>query len=291
MKKLATLLAAAWAAGTCPALAQDSGAPDDDPVAAEGDEESVFDGDWLALGVGAGYAPGYDGSDNYVLYPQPLIAGSLGGIGISPRSGGAALDLLDGTKQGRISFSFGPVARLRSNRANQVKDPVVLAAGELDKAFEIGPSGGVTLDRLFHDYDRISLGVDVRWDVAGAHRGMVVDPGVSYFTPLSRGMALGLSAGAVWVDRGYADYYYSVSPTQSAASGLPQFTAGSGWDKAGGNVALGIDLDGSFENGGFAIGLGGGYSRMLGDAKRTPYTSLRGDADQWSAVAGIGYIF
>jgi outer membrane scaffolding protein for murein synthesis (MipA/OmpV family) len=35
----------------------------------------------------------------------------------------------------------------------------------------------------------------------------------------------------------------------------------------------------------------GGYSRMLGDAKRSPYTSIRGSADQWFAAVGIGYTF
>lgn len=82
-----------------------------------------------------------------------------------------------------------------------------------------------------------------------------------------------------------------MNPAQSAASGLPQFVADSGWHKVGGNVALGFDLDGDFGNGGFVVALLGGYTRMLGDAKRTPYTALRGDADQWSAAAGIGYVF
>jgi outer membrane scaffolding protein for murein synthesis (MipA/OmpV family) len=95
----------------------------------------------------------------------------------------------------------------------------------------------------------------------------------------------------VWADRHYADYYYSVRPAQSAASGLPLFHADSGWHKAGVDAALGFDLDGDFRNGGFAIGIAGGYTRMLGDAARTPYTSLRGDADQWFGAVGIGYIF
>lgn len=289
MKLAAAFLAAAVSVVcACPALAQDSAVGPPDP--GSGEEDSVFDGDWLAVGAGIGYSPSYDGSDDYVIFPLPVIAGSLGGIGISPRVGGVALDLLDGS-DGRVTFSFGPAAVLRSSRSSRIEDSVVRAAGKLDRAFEIGPAAGVTLNRVLHEYDSISLGLDVRWDVAGAHGGMVVDPGISYFTPLSRGIAVGLSAGAVWVDRDYADYYYSVSPAQSAASGLPGFVADSGWDKASANLALGFDLDGNFENGGFAVGLGGGYTRMLGDAKRTPYTSLRGDADQWFAGAGVGYIF
>ena len=291
MKRFAVLAAAVAAACPVGAFAQEASEPIVVPVDQVPAQETVFDGDWLALGGGVGYSASYDGSDDYVFYPIPAVAGSLGGIGISPRSGGVALDLLDGVEQGKVSFSFGPMARLRSNRSSQIKDPVVRAAGELDTALEIGPSAGVTVNGIFSSYDRVSLGLDVRWDVSGAHRGMIVDPGISYFTPVSRGVVVGASVGAVWVDDDYADYYYSVSPAQSAASGLPLFSADSGWHKAGASGALGFDLDGNFANGGFAIGLLGGYSRMLEDAKRTPYTSLRGDADQWFAVAGLGYIF
>lgn len=292
---LAALGAACGAAG---AQAQEAG--DAAPVIGQGDavpapdtgspEKTVFDGDWLAVGVGVGYSPGYDGSNDYVAYPLPAIAGSLGGIGIRPRAGGVSLDVLDAAS-GKLTFSLGPAARIRTNRHSQIKDPVVRAAGKLDRAFEIGPSAGVTIHGLLNDYDRLSFGVDALWDVAGAHNGMVVNPGVSYFTPFSPGVVAGVSAGAVWADRHYADYYYSVSPAQSAASGLPLFHADSGWHKAGVNAALGFDLDGDFRNGGFAIGLAGGYTRMLGDGARTPYTSVRGNANQWFGAVGIGYIF
>lgn len=287
MKLNIFLAVAISTSGMLPAYAQDAKPPEE---AADRKEESVFDGDWLAVGLGAGYLPSYDGSDDYVVYPLPVVSGSLGGIGISPRAGGAAFDLFAGS-DARVTFAFGPVARLRSNRVSQIEDPVVGAAGELANAFEVGPAAGVTVNRILHDYDWVTLGADLRWDVAGAHGGMAVEPAISYVTPLSRGLLVALTAQAEWVDGDFSEYYYSVSSAQSAASGLPLFAADSGWHKAGANAAVGIDLDGNFENGGFVIGLGGGYTRMLGDAKRTPYTSLRGDADQWFAAAGIGYIF
>ena len=54
---------------------------------------------------------------------------------------------------------------------------------------------------------------------------------------------------------------------------------------------IGIDFDGDLTNGGLAAVLVGGYSRMLGDAKRSPFTSIRGSADQWFAAVGLGYTF
>ena len=104
-------------------------------------------------------------------------------------------------------------------------------------------------------------------------------------------MAASLSLSAEHADDDFADYYYSVSPTQSAASGLPQFAADSGWTKAGATMLLAFDFDGDLTNGGLSAVLIGGHSRMLGDAKQTPYTSIRGSTGQWFGALGVGYTF
>lgn len=281
-----TLLAAggALAVLACPALAQESEGP---PPA---EQTTVYDGDWVTVGAGAVHAPSYDGSDDYVIFPVPMVMGQIGPVGISPRGGGVALDFIPDPEEG-VAFDLGLAVGLNSNRADKIEDPVVEAAGELDRAVEIGPSAGISIPGVLNPYDSLSFNLDARWDVAGAHEGMVMNPGVSYFTPLSRGMAGALALSAEYVDDSYADYYYSVSPAQSAASGLPLYQAEGGFTKAGATALLAVDLDGNLANGGIALFGVGGYSRMLGDAKRTPYTSLRGDADQFFAALGVGYTF
>lgn len=269
----------------CPALAQES-----ESAPPPSEQTTVYDGDWVTVGAGAVYAPSYDGSDDYVLFPVPMVIGQIGPVGISPRGGGVALDFIPDPDEG-VAFDLGVAIGLNSNRADKIKDPVVEAAGELDRAVEIGPSAGVSIPGVLNPYDSLSFNLDARWDVAGAHEGMVMSPGISYFTPLSRGMAAALAVSAEYVDDSYADYYYSVSPAQSAASGLPLYQAEGGFTKAGATALLGVDLDGNLANGGLALFGVGGYSRMLGDAKRTPYTSLRGDADQFFAALGVGYTF
>src|SRR5688572_942103 len=81
-----------------PAFAQDN------PPAASG--ESVFDGDYLSVGIGGAYGPSYDGSDDYVLYPAALLQGSLGGVGISSRGAGVALDFIRAPESG-VDFDLG----------------------------------------------------------------------------------------------------------------------------------------------------------------------------------------
>jgi outer membrane scaffolding protein for murein synthesis (MipA/OmpV family) len=270
-----------------PAMAQDVDAPAaSDPDAGE----SVFDGDYLTIGVGGAFVPSYDGSDDYVLTPLPLIQGSIGGIGISPRAGGLALDFIPDRGDG-AHLTLGANARVRFNRANQVKDEVVELLPELDTAIEVGPSAGVSFSGVLNPYDSLSMTVDVRWDVAGAHNGMVVDPSLSYTTPLSTGMAAILSVGGEWADDDFMDYYYSVDAGAAAITGLDQFEAGGGFKSLGAQLLLGWDLDNDLRNGGLALFLVGGYSKLLGDAADTPFTAERGSADQWLGGAGIAYTF
>lgn len=253
--------------------------------------ESVFDGDYLSVGVGGAYGPSYDGSDDMVLYPAALVQGSLGGIGISSRGAGVALDFIRAPESG-VDFDLGVTGQLRTSRSRQIEDPVVASLGKLDEALEIGPTVGISIPKVLNPYDSLSFSLDASWDIAGAHGGMVIEPSINYFTPLSRGIAASLSLTAEHGDSDFMDYYYSVTPAQAAASGLPAFDPdGGGWTKAGGNLLLGFDLDGNLENGGLAIVVAGSYMRMLEDAKRSPFTSVRGSADQWTGALGIGYTF
>lgn len=281
MRTTISLAAMLIAAFPVVAMAQDAVAP----------EESVFDGDHFTIGVAAIYGPSYDGSDDYVISPVPVVQGNLKGITITPRPGGVALDLIPDAKDTAIGFSLGPVATLSRNRASQIEDPVVRAAGKLDAAIELGANGGVTFYKLLHGYDSLTVSADVKWDVAGAHSGRTISPAVSYFTPLSKAALVTLSASMKHVDDDFARYYYSVSPAQSTASGLPRFDAKGGWESWSLGLLGGYDLNGNALDGGFAVFALANYSRLMNDAKATPYTSLRGDSDQWTLGLGLGYTF
>jgi outer membrane scaffolding protein for murein synthesis (MipA/OmpV family) len=200
-----------------------------------------------------------------VVFPAALVQGSLGGIDFTSRGAGVALDFIPDPAKG-VGFDLGVSGQLRGNRARQIKDPVVESLGELDYAIEVGPTVGLSVAQLFNPYDSLGVNLDVTWDINGAHGGMVTEPSLSYFTPLSRGIAASLSLSAEHGDGAFMDYYYSVTPAQALASGLPAFDAdGGGWTKAGGNLLLGFDLDGNLENGGLAL-VGG--RRLHADARR-----------------------
>ncbi len=254
----------------------------------------VFDETWATIGIGAGLVPSYSGSDDYRVFPLPLIVGRVGGVGISPNGPGFNLDLLSqGPTRGpaKTTFSLGPSFRFRNDRADQIEDEVVELAGELETAIEVGINGGVSIPGVFSPRDRVSISTQVRWDILSAHDGMLIEPSVGYFTPIGRGAALQLSANASFVDDDFADYYYSVSPEQSAATGLAQFTADGGLNSVGTIAILTVDLDGNALNGGLNIYGIAGYSRLVGDAADTPFTSERGSANQFIGGLGVGYTF
>lgn len=283
MKAKLYLAGLAALCSAAPGLAQQDDPGEGGSKAYEG---SVFDGDWLSIGGGVVYGPSYRGSDDYVVSPLPIVQGSLGGVGINPRPGGLALDFVPDA-DGDVAFSAGIAAKLNRNRASQIEDPVVLGYGKLDTAFEVGPSIGASLPAVLNPYDSLSFNLDTLWDVAGAHRGMTVTPSLTYFTPVSRGAALSFALSATHVDDDYADYYYSVA----AGGPLATYQASGGFESAGVNLLGAVDLDGDLADGGFAIIVLGGYSRMLGDARRSPFTAVRGDADQWMGALGLGYTF
>ncbi len=253
--------------------------------------KSVFDGDYVTLGAGLAIGPSYDGSDNYDISPLPVILGSVAGIDFEPRGPGLALDVIPDKNGAKVDLILGPVGRARFDRNSGIRDDVVRDLGELDVAVELGAVGGVKVNRVFNAFDSLTAEIDLRWDVAGAHRGRVVSPSLTYFRPINRGMAASLTISADHVDDDYADYYFSISPAGSAASGLPGFNATGGWKNVGIAAFGAIDLDGNAMNGGFSVILIGSYSRLLGDPKRSPVTSIRGDADQFFGVVGIGYTF
>ena len=289
LKTIASTLALAGAFLATPLFAQ---ATDAESAKADAPDRGIFQGDWLTLGVGAGYGPSYDGSDDYVIFPAPIAQGSIGGIEFGARGPGLYADLIaDSNSDSNVKFLAGPLVRVRLDRNSKIKDPVVRALGKEDVAVEVGATVGVSFSKVLNPFDTLTISGDVQWDVAKAHRGRLITPTISYSTPLSQAIFTNLSVSAVRVDGDYADTYFSIDAAGSTASGLPVFDADGGWKSYGATLLGGIDLSGDIRDGGWGTFALVSYSRLTGDAKRSPVTSIRGDADQWFLAAGVSYTF
>jgi MipA family protein len=255
----------------------------------------VFDETWATIGLGVGMVPSYAGSNDYIAFPLPLIAGRVGGVGISPNGPGFVLDFnpakpgLAPRKGARLAF--GPAFRFRNDRNNRISDEVVARAGKLDAALEVGGNVAVSFPAVFKPFDALSIGVQARRDVLGAHGGWVVEPQIGYRALVGKGFTVQAQASAEFVDDNFADYYFTVSPAQSIATGLAQFRADGGLNRIGTTAILAYDLDRNPLNGGWSLTGIGGWSRLIGDSADTPFTSVRGDANQFILGAGVAYTF
>lgn len=255
----------------------------------------VFDDTWITIGLGAGMVPSYTGSNDYIAFPLPLIVGRVAGIGISPNGPGFVLDFNSPAPamgpRTEPTISFGPAFRFRNDRNNRIRDEVVARAGNLDAALEVGGAVGVSFPGLINRFDQLTIGAQVRWDVLGAHDGMIIEPQIGYRMPVGRSTAVQVQASAEFIDDSFAEYYFTVTPAQALATGLPQFRADGGLNRVGMTAIVSRDLDGNPLSGGWSIYGVGGYSRLLGDGANTPFTSVRGDANQFIAGLGVGYTF
>lgn len=255
----------------------------------------VFDETWATIGLGVGMVPSYAGSNDYIAFPLPLIAGRVGGVGIAPNGPGFVLDL-NSPKPAMVPkkgprLAFGPAIRFRNDRNNRISDDVVARAGKLDAALEVGANVAVAWRGVVKPLDQLSIGVQARRDILGAHEGWVIEPQVSYRALVGKAMTLQAQASMEFTDNRFARYYFSVTPAQSAASGLAQYSADGGLNRIGTTAILSYDLDRNPLNGGWALTGVGGYSRLVGDSADTPYTSVRGDANQFILGGGVAFTF
>jgi outer membrane scaffolding protein for murein synthesis (MipA/OmpV family) len=261
-------------------------------LAEEGDEEGrPDDRNSLTIGVGGAYLPSYEGSDDYILTPVGIAFGKVAGFGFATRGTALYVDLIPDKADSPFSFDFGPLANVRLDRTNRIKDARVRALGEFDAAIELGAWAGLRKNGLLHEYD--SLGARLAWqkDVSDTHDGTILTPAIEYSSPLSTKTLASFSLQAEHVSDRYARAYYSIGAAGSAASGLAVYNADGGWKSWRATLLLGQTLTGDLRNPKLSLFGGVGYSRLLGDIARSPIVRVAGDRDQYFATLGLAYTF
>lgn len=275
------------AATATPALAQDvAPAPVDTP--ATGDPRA----DFTILGLGVGVLPNYEGSDDYGVSPIPAAIGQVSGFRYLLAGNRFSVDVIRDGYGPTWDVQAGPIGVVNFNRNSRdaIDDPQVALLDEVGTAIELGGYVGIgKTGVLTSDYDRLSATVSYRYDVAGAHSSGILTPTVTYTTPLSTKALAGIFASAEFVERGYGEAYFSVSPAESARSGLPIYTAGDGFKNWGVGAVAMRSLTGDLTGGLQLVG-GVVYRRLSGDYADSPITRV-GSANQWIGALGLAYSF
>jgi outer membrane protein len=205
--------------------------------------------DHIVLGVGVAATPAYQGSDETRVIPIPAIdiregwffANLRNGVGVVPIS----------TEHFEIGAS---AVFVQGYRGKDVPDGIdKLSDGVGARLFTNIRAGGFVA----------TLGaVKI---VSGGTKGMVADASISYPINISSRFMLTPTVGTTWADRKYNDRYFGVTPTESLASGLPEFGMGGGFKDVSGMLTASYRLTDRI-----TLSATGGVTSMIGDAADSP---------------------
>ena len=245
--------------------------------------------DTFTIGAGGTIIPRYEGSGDYTVVPGGAIRGRVSGIGFTTVGTALYVDLIPEVASG-TKLVLGPYAHLTLNRSSrpQVRDQQIVALGRVPISIDAGANIGISRTGVITSaYDTLAFNVSVSHDLSGIHDSLIVVPGITYGTPLSPKLYVGVTASATHVGDGYAQTYFGVTPAQRLASGLPVYSPGSGFKDVTFGALANASITGDLRGGlsAFAIGT---YSKLLGDFGRSPVVA---DRNQFFGGLGLAYTF
>jgi outer membrane protein len=215
------------------------------------------------VGLGAGAAPDYEGSEDTTGVPLFLFQHNYDSGRFFKLMGPNLKVNLLANKQ----FSLGPVLNYRFERDdvdnNQVDD-----MDKVDAAFEAGVFGGVNINNIL-------LGVELLADVSDEHDGFLAQVNAGYNWKLSPSLTLTPGVSATYADDDYMDTYFGVNSGNRGSSTLPSYSADSGLKDVGINLAVNYT---PWEKWGIMGILS--YKALLNDAKDSPIVDDEGDDKQ-----------
>lgn len=227
--------------------------------------------DWsVRLGVMGMYKPEYEGSDDYEFQGFPMIDITWRDtIFLNPRRGlGAYLWNQDRLRLGvSIGYSFGR----DEDDSNDLE-----GLGDID--------GGATANVLFEwEVDDFTFDMRYEHQFTGDDTGFQAHIGLVYELRLGEKTILKPSVQTTYSSSGYMEEYFSISPSQSARSGLIVYDADSGFK------SVGINLISIYRiNKKWGMNAMASYDLLLGDTADSPVVK---DENQYLLGAGLSYTF
>lgn len=219
----------------------------------------------LELGVGGMYEPRFEGSENYMLSPYPII--KLHYLRIPGV-------LETGNKTSTIFIR--PAFRFLGKR-DPSDDPIVRGLRPVDWAFEFGAAVG-------YETEHFMGFIEVRRGFNG-HEGWVVDLGVDGIVHPTDRLTLKAGPRLSLADNEYMDTYFSVSPVESVRTGYRVY------DPSGGIKSIGVAGQAEYALTEEAtLYLRATYDRLTGDAGDSPIVRA-GNRDMFGVGIGISYKF
>ena len=226
------------------------------------------------VGLGAGIAPEYEGSEDSKGYPLPYLNLRFeNDMSLEWIANLARFNVIPS----RI-FKLGPIAQYIQERDN-VDNNKVDKLDKVDASFMLGGFAGV-------EANRFAMSIEAMTDVADGNDGSIVRLRMGYRIPFNPTWMLSINGYTTWADEDYMKAYFGVDKNNSLRSGLKEYGADSGFKDVGITVPLRFNASDHWAIMGVA-----GYKRLIGDAEDSPIVADEGDENQFYGGAFVIYRF
>jgi outer membrane scaffolding protein for murein synthesis (MipA/OmpV family) len=229
----------------------------------------------VTLGAGAAIRPTYEGSDQYIASPAPLVnvvwrdAVALGVDGLS-----AYWRYQNLRVGGGLGYGTG---RTQSSGAFQAGDSRLTGMGDIPAALAL---------KAFVDYRLgpeslpVTLRVAVTKFTANGNDGTLLNFGAALPYKLTPSTTIRAVVSADWADQDYVQTFFGVTPIQSINSGYAQYSPGAGIKDV--NFGLGLTQQLTSH---WALLVNASVERLTGDAAGSPIVFSKTQAVVMSAIS------
>jgi outer membrane protein len=228
-----------------------------------------------SLGAGVGVVPDYEGSEDYEGVPLLFVRAAW--------QSGRYVQFLASTLKANVlasdTWSFGPLARYRGKRDDDVDNEKVKLMRQVDEAIELGGFLGFKAGNWHASLKAAN-------DINDAHEGLLVTLDGGYVIPIDKGVKLDITVFTTYASDDYMETYFSVDADNSSRSGLSQYDADSGIKDFGAMLNLGYA---PWDHWGVTGILG--LKRLTGDAEDSPVVDLEGSENQFFGGVMVTYRF
>lgn len=228
-------------------------------------------GSQVALGLGVGLAPDYEGSEDYTGVPLLFakIAWEDGGY-VAFKGNQLKWNLLND------KIEFGPLLQYRPERSDVDNDQVDRME-DVDAAAEAGFF-------VTGNFGPWSTTLEFAADISGEHDGYLVTLGGDYKTHFTEQLKMTFGASTTYASDNYMETYFQIDDSNRGTSTLPNYSADDAELKD-----IGVRMVADYTiNPKWSVSGNVGYKYLLGDAADSPIVDDEGsDGQFFLGVMGV----
>jgi outer membrane protein len=226
----------------------------------------------VAVGLGPGVVPDYEGSSDYQIVPLPFVSVRFSNnMSIQWIANMARANLIPSR-----TWMAGPMVQYIRER-DDVDNNKVDKLDDVDASLMAGGFFGVR-------FDQFTLSLEAMQDIADGNDGAIVRLRGGYHLLMSKEWNVSINASTTWADDDYMEAYFGIDQSNADKSGLNTSDADSGFKDVG--VALPVTYS-PWEH--WSIMGAVAFKRLLGDAADSPVVDDEGDENQF--IGGMVLIY